>query len=109
VSDIQTPVEPAKSMSHRLMLAVVIVLGALIVIALGVLVVGLVTRFSAPHPAQDIVSADGSFALPSGAKVVEMQSEPNRLILHVHGADGDEIDIIDTEDGHLVSRIKAPK
>ena len=91
------------------MLAVVIVLGALIVIALAILVVGLVTRFSAPHPAQGAMSSEGSFVLPPGAKVVEMQSEPNRLILHVRAADGDEIDIIDTEDGHLVSRIKAPK
>ena len=96
-------------MSYRLMLAVVIVLGALIVIALGLLVVGLVTRFSAPHPALGTMSADGSFALPPGAKVVEMQSEPNRLILHVHGPDGDEIDSVDTEDGHLISRIRAPK
>jgi hypothetical protein len=96
-------------MSHRLMLAVVIVLGALIVIALGILVVGLVTRFSAPHPTPQMVSAGETFSLPAGAKVVEMQSEPNRLILHVHAMEGDEIDIIDTEDGHLVSRIKAPK
>ena len=96
-------------MSHRLMLAVVIVLGVLIVIALGILVVGLVTRFSAPHPAPDGAASGESFALPPGAMVIEMQTEPNRLILHVHAADGDEIDIIDTEDGHLVSRIKAPK
>jgi len=96
-------------MSHRLMLAVVIVLGALIVIALGILVVGLITRFSAPKPTPEMVSAGETFALPPGAKVVEMQTQPNRLILHVHAEAGDEIDIIDTEDGHLVSRIKAPK
>ena len=91
------------------MLAVVIVLGALIVIALGILVIGLVTRFSAPHPAPGAMSSGESFALPPGAKLMEMQSEPNRLILHVRGPEGDEIDIVDTEDGHLISRIKAPK
>lgn len=96
-------------MSHRLMLAVVIVLGALIVIALGVLVIGLVTRFSAPRPTQQMISAGETFSLPRGAKVIEMLSEPNRLVLHVRASEGDEIDIVDTEDGHLVSRIKAPK
>ncbi|HVU20719.1 MAG TPA: DUF6476 family protein [Rhizomicrobium sp.] len=109
MSDIQTPLEPAKSMSHRLMLAVVIVLGALIVIALGILVVGLVMRFSAPHPSPAATASGEGYALPAGAKVIEMQSQPNRLILHIRAADGDEIDIIDTEDGHVVSRIRAPR
>lgn len=97
-------------MSHRLMLAVVIVLGALIVIALVLLVAGMMRKFSGPSAPPAVVSiGQSAFALPAGAKVIEMQSEPNRLILHVHGPDGDEIDIVDTEDGHLVSRIKAPK
>jgi len=111
VSDIQTPLEPAKTTSHRLMLAVVIVLGALIVIALILLVVGMMRKFS-DHPAPPQaagIAAPGAFVLPAGAKVIEMQSESGRLILHVRAGDSDEIDIIDTEDGHLISQIKAAK
>jgi hypothetical protein len=110
VSDIQTPLEPANPTSHRLMLAVVIFLGALIVIALILLVVGMMRKFSeAPAPQAASVSATGAFALPAGSKVVEMQAESGRLILHVRAADGDEIDIVDTQDGHLISQIKAAK
>ena len=104
--------EPAKTTSHRLMLAVVIVLGALIVIALVLLVVGMMRKFSeAPgsHAVSNAATAQSAFALPPGAKVIEMQSESGRLILHVRAADGDEIDIVDTEDGHLISQIKAAK
>ncbi len=95
-------------MSHRLMLAVVIVLGVLIVIALILLVFGMMRKFSG-SAVSDTASTGQNFALPPGARVVEMQSQPNRLILHIHAADGDEIDIIDTEDGHLISKIKAAK
>ncbi len=95
-------------MSHRLMLAVVIVLGVLIVIALVLLVVGMMRKFSGPAASQT-AGVEQTFALTAGARVIEMQSQPNRLILHVRAADGDEIDIIDTEDGHLISKIKAAK
>jgi len=84
--------------------AVVIGLGALIVIALGFVALGIVKKFAgagtAPAPSASV------FSLPPGAKIVEMQSEPNRLILRVHTQTGDEIDIVDTEDGRLVARIK---
>jgi hypothetical protein len=84
---------------------VVIGLGVLIVIALGFVVIGIVTKFSHPNvPAP--AAATGTFALPPGAKIVEMQTQQGRLILHVHTPAGDEVDILDTEDGHLVARIK---
>jgi hypothetical protein len=87
--------------------AVVIVLGALIVIALGVLVAGLVSRFGGHGPARG-ASAE-AFALPRDARVVGMESQPNRLILHVLSPAGEEVDIIDTGDGHLIARLKARK
>jgi hypothetical protein len=90
------------------MLAVVIFLGVLIVIALGVMVIGLVSKFSQPRPSHNAADT-AALALPQGAKIVEMQTLSNRLILHVRTADGDEVDIVDTEDGHLVSRVKAAK
>jgi hypothetical protein len=85
--------------------AVVIGLGALIVIALGFVALGIVKKFAgsgtAPAPSASV------FSLAPGAKIVEMQSEPNRLILRVRTQGGaEEIDIVDTEDGRLVARIK---
>ncbi len=92
------------------MLAVVIVLGALIVIALVLLVVGMMRKFSeAPgsRASSGATTVQSAFALPPGAKVIEMQSESGRLIRHVRTGNADEIDIVDTEDGHLISQIKA--
>ena len=95
MSDIAS-VSPAQS--HRGLLALVIGLGALFVIAIVVAIVLAATRH-APAPQR-------AFALPKGAVVVAMQSEQGRLILHLRSAAGDEIDIVDTADGHLVARIK---
>ncbi|HWA89691.1 MAG TPA: DUF6476 family protein [Rhizomicrobium sp.] len=85
--------------SHRGLLALVIGLGVLFVIAFVVVVVLALTKH-APASRAD------AFALPRGAKVVAMESQPGRLILHLATADGDEVDIVDTADGHLVARIK---
>lgn len=85
--------------------AVVIGLGALIVIALGAAAFGIVQKFS--HPRTRSAVADGSgFALPKGATIVEMQSQQSRLILRLRSAEGEEIDIVDISDGHLIARIK---
>jgi hypothetical protein len=87
----------------------VIGLGVLIVIAFGALVVGMVAKMgghTAPAPAP---AASGAFALPPGGRIVEMQSQPGRLILRVRTAEGEEVDILDTDDGHLVARVKAAK
>jgi hypothetical protein len=84
--------------------AVVIGLGMLIVIALGAVALGIVQKFSHPAPAAGVGQA---FALPQGTKIVEMQTSGNRLILRLRAADGaDEIDIVDTSDGHLIARIR---
>ena len=99
------PLEPQKTTSHRLMLAVVIFLGVLIVIAVCIMVAGLLMKFGGR--AQQRATDAGTFALPPGARIVEMQSQPNRLILHLRTPSGDEIDIVDVSDGHVVSRIKA--
>jgi hypothetical protein len=108
VPDMDAPFDPKKTTSYKLMLAVVIILGVLIVIALGFLVMGLVAKGS-PHSAPPDSTAAAAFALPPGARIVQTETQPNRLILHVHTPGGDEIDIIDTSDGHLISRIKAAK
>lgn len=107
MSDIQAPPEPQKTTSHRLMLAVVIFLGVLIVIAVCILVAGLLMKFSgraAPRAADT-----GVFTLPADARIVEMQSQPNRLILHLRTPSGDEIDIIDVSDGHVIARFRTSR
>lgn len=101
MSDISTA---GSKSSQFLLKAVVIGLGALIVIALGFVVTGMVSKFAARPPAT--AAAPGSFALPRGAKIVDIRSEPNRLILHLRTEAGEEVDIVDTTDGHLVARIK---
>src|SRR5689334_22513112 len=52
-------------------------------------------------------STTANFQLPPGARIVEMQSQPGRLILRVREARGEEIDILDTTDGRLVGQVKA--
>jgi hypothetical protein len=92
------------SAAYRGALAAVIFLGALIIIALGVLVVGLVTRFgggghraAAPPFAQ--------FTLAPGNRLVSTDVSDDRLVLRLRGPSGDEIDIIDIETGRLIAKI----
>jgi len=89
-----------------LLKAVVIGLGILIVIGFVLLVVGLATKFNA-HPASTSAQAGSRYALPTGAKIVDMQTQPGRVILRVRTTAGEEVDIIDTQDGHLISQMKA--
>ncbi len=85
--------------------AVVIGLGTLIVIALAFVALGIVRKFSGSGAAAAPQAA--AFSLAPGAKIVEMQSGSNRLILRVRAQGGaEEVDIIDTDDGRLVARIK---
>ena len=93
----------------RLLKAVVIVLGVLIVIGLGVLVVGIGLKFGAHRGAPPTDRDPAMFALPPGATIVEMQTQPGRVVLRVRTKAGEEIDIVDTQDGRLVGRVKAPK
>lgn len=55
-----------------------------------------------------VAPASGTaFVLPAGAKIVGMQSQGNRLVLQIRSAEGDEVDLVSLEDGHLVARIRA--
>ena len=38
-----------------------------------------------------------------------MDSQPGRLILRIRTATGEEIDILDTQNGHLVGQVKATR
>ena len=89
-------------------MATVIILGGLIVIALGLLVVGLVTRFSGHKPPSDTPPAT-EFALGPGDRIVSSDVSGDRLVLHIRGPAVEEVDIIDTETGRLIAKIHAAK
>jgi hypothetical protein len=112
VSDASATTEDPKSqLSYRLARAAVIILGVLLVIALVLLVVGLAFRMT--HGRAENASAPAIYTLAPGARIVSMESQPGRLILRVRSPAGDEVDIVDTESGRLVSQVKtagpAPK
>jgi hypothetical protein len=92
------------SAAYRGALAAVIFLGVLIVIAVGVLVVGLVSRFAGGgrKPAEP---AFAQFTLAPGNRLVSSDVSGDRLVLRLRGPAGDEIDIIDTENGRLIAKI----
>lgn len=84
-----------------------IILSALIILALVGLVVGAVLKLSGRSTHLIAGSGGNSFMLPPGAKILTSETQPGRLILHVRSPQGDEIDIISTEDGRLISQVKA--
>lgn len=94
--------------SHRTAKWIVGVLSALIILAVLGLVVGFVWQLTHGSPATPgRPSAGQAFVLPRGAKIAQMETQNGRLILLVHTASGDEIDIVSTEDGRLIAQVKA--
>jgi hypothetical protein len=76
-------------------------LGVLIVLALAVLVAGLFIKLGG-HKASG--EATG-FTPPPGARLVTTEVSGDRLILHLRVGSTDEVDIVDTQNGHLISRL----
>ncbi len=95
--------DPKARATYRAMKAVVILLGVLIVLALGAIVVGGVQLFARHHRATDVGAIA---ALPPGARITTIETSGNRLILGLRTGEGDEVDIVDTDTGRLVARIK---
>lgn len=83
----------------------VIILSILIILALIALVVGGITHLGKKTSSH--AGATATFQLPPGARIIDMQSQPGRLILRVRDSAGEEIDLLDTQDGHLVGQVKA--
>ena len=109
MSDIDTPADPKSTFSYRAAKFAVIVLSALIILALIGLVVGGIMKFSGRSKPVFAGAGGAAFVLPPGAKVVSSETQPGRLILHVRHNGADEIDIVSTEDGHLIARIGPPR
>jgi hypothetical protein len=97
------PIPENQTPAYRAAKLAVIILSALIILAVIALVVGGITHMGRKSPAH---GATAGFELPHGARIVEMQSQPGRLILRVRDAAGEEIDMIDTQDGHLVGQVR---
>ena len=77
----------------------------LIVIVLGVLIVGLVMRFGSGHGSPTPGFAE--FTLAPGNRVESMDVADDRLVLRLRGPSGDEIDVIDTQTGRLIAKIRS--
>jgi len=90
--------------TYRGLKAAVIILGVLIVLALATLVVGFVFRLGSRSAGRGESAA--VFSPPPGARIVSMEVSGDRLILHLRTSTSEEIDIVDTESGRLVARLK---
>jgi hypothetical protein len=102
------PVNPAapKTPAQRILVGIVIGLGVLIVLGLGAVAVGIAMKTRGAGPSAAGAPA-ATLTLPAGATIEAMELSGERLILRVKTQAGEEIDIVDTRDGHVVSRIKA--
>jgi hypothetical protein len=105
VSDMQAPAEPQNTLAYRGAKYAVIVLSALIILALIGLVVGSIMKLSG-RSTHALGGSSAAFVLPTGAKILNSETQPGRLILHVRSTEGEEIDIINTDDGKLVGQVK---
>jgi hypothetical protein len=96
------PEDVKSTATYRGLKVAVILLGVLIAIAFAILVIGLGVKLAAhgrPAPT-------AGFVLPPGAAITGTAVQNDRLIMRVKTLTGEEIDIVDTTNGHLVARIE---
>jgi len=99
---------PNPAPNNRALQVIVIVLGIFIVLAFTALVVGFFSRLSGGHGAASSPGmAATELALPPGSKIIQVQvTTTNRIVMAVQTPTGNEVDIVDTDSGRLVARIK---
>jgi len=101
--------DPKSAPTYRVLKAVVIGLGVLIVLALGALAVGIARTMSGPAARTAAAAGPASVtALAPGSHILSMQASGDRLALLVRTRAGDEVDIVDLNTGKLVAKIKSP-
>jgi len=94
---------PATPASYRGLLALVIILGALIMIAVGALIAG--AMLGAGRRAE--ASVPYEMALPApGARIESAEIQGNRILMRLSGGTGDELVILDAASGRLIGRIR---
>jgi len=105
-----TAEDPKATTTYRVLKAVVIILGILIVLAFSALVVGVAVKVSGrhggTHPPAPAPQTDAT--LPLGAKITSTQRLGNRLIIVFHDADGDGVEIVDIDTARPIGVI-APR
>ena len=102
--------DPKAALSYRLSLAAVIFFGALIVVGVGILAVGLVKGWGShakPPATPSAATAPVHMTLAPGYIILSTETQPDRLILHLRSPEKDEIDIVALDDGRIVSVISA--
>lgn len=96
---------------HTFAVTAVVVLSTLIVIGIGLLIYGFLRH---PHPTESSglkAPRPGStrvLTLPGHARIQSVHVAGNRLILKLQTDRGQELDILDLRDGHLIARVLAP-
>ena len=99
--------DPKENANYRVLQAVVIILGILIVFAFVALVIGAISKFSGHRSAADAASpASVAAYLPAGSRIISFQASGDRVIVAVHAPGGDEVDIFEAETGKPVARIR---
>jgi hypothetical protein len=99
------PSNPEKQTpAYKAALLAVIILSVLIILAVIALLAGGIAKLGHKTP---YAGATTTFQLPPGARIIDMQSQPGRLILRVRDSAGEEVDLLDSQDGHLVGQVKA--
>ena len=103
-----TAEDPKKTTTYRVLVVVVSILSILILLALAALVAGGIHQFSGRHAsAPSPLASSLTSQLPPGARIMSVQTNGNRVVIAVHTAEGDEVDIFDTDTGRPVARIRA--
>jgi hypothetical protein len=93
--------------NYKLVRAIVIILGGLILLAFIALIWGFIAKLTGHDPSAQAQAPD--FVLPAGSKIVNVQIAANsRMVLLVQTPTGGEIEIFDTDSGKLVGRIRGP-
>ena len=100
--------DPKVLANYRFARGAVIILSVLIVIALIALLLGFSTHTGGRQAAVTETGELRRVSLPAGSHIVSLDVEQGRLILRTRAYEGEEVDIIDTQDGRLVSRITVP-
>jgi len=95
------------TLNYRVALGAAIALGALIVIAIGMLIIGFAMGWNKPHAPPPAPIKPVHMSLAPGYTILSADTQPGRLVLHMRSPENDEIDIIDLGDGHIVSIISA--
>ena len=94
----------ASAPTYRGLKAVVIILGALILLAFGALVAGLILG-TGPRTAARDTPYRVVIPAAAGARIGEASLDGNRLLLRLDGTNGSELIVMDAASGRVIGRV----